>query len=72
MFFESVRLAKSEHIEFPEKLHVAGIERDFESVRGSKRYYWRNPSVSLKVGQTVCLDESESIGVVEAIVQADL
>jgi len=37
-----------------------------------KRYYWRNPSVSYKVGETVCLDESESIGVVEAVGQADL
>jgi len=41
-------------------------------VSGSKRFYWRNPSVSYMVGQTVCLDESESIGVVEAVGLGDL
>ena len=72
MFFESVRLANpSTLFEFSEKLRVAGTERVFESVRGSKRFDRRNPCVSYKVGQTMRLEESESISVVEAVGLAD-
>ena len=44
----------------------------FRSVRGLKRFHWSNPSVSNKVRETVCLEESESIGLVEAERLADL
>jgi len=70
-FVESINWPNPSTLVVSETIQVARTER-FLKVLESKRLNFPNPSVSYKMRETVCLDESESIRVAEAVRLADL